>query len=433
MTRLFLRFYLGVIVILFVAWVIQAYVFQGTTDAENIKVIEVALGGGALLARDEVIEGGEANYEATIANIQSRFDYPVKVVRRQDRRLSPEMIRRLERGEAVLYRSQMEAAIPNTDWLVELGPLPQFAGPTRSNVLLGLGSVLLLAAGAIAIVMRPIARQFRTVERTALAIADGNFSARIDEGKSKRGLPIVTAFNTMAGRVETLLRSQKELLQAVSHELRTPLARIKFATELVRSADDETKRLQRLDSIDEATDRLDDLVGELLNYTRLEQGAEVAPREVVEVDELMSEAITIYAPLQPSIQFNMSESSAPIELITYRAGLLRAIGNLISNAGKYARQCVEVSVAERDGLVIITVDDDGSGIPEADRKTVFEPFKRLAGDTQPGAGLGLALVQRICQNLQGEVTIDTSPLGGARFQIKLPRHDNEIIIGSATH
>lgn len=421
MTRLFVRFYLGVMLILFVAWLIQAYVIRGSTEAENIVVVETALGGAAFYARDDIIEGGEANFEESIARVRSRFAYPVNLVRRSQRQMTQDMLARIDRGEAVLNRSRIDVAIPDSDLLVELGPLPQFAGPRRSDVLLGLGSVILLAAVAIAILMRPIAKQFRTVEGAAMAIAGGDFSARIDKGQRNRGLPIVDAFNTMAARVETLLRSQKELLQAVSHELRTPLARIKFAIELVRSAEDNEKRQQRLDAIDEATDKLDDLVGELLDYARLDEGTEAAQHEAVFVNDVVVEAVGIYAPLYPNIKFDITEESLPVSLTTYRAGLLRAIGNLISNAGKYAESRVNITVTEQDDRAVISVDDDGIGIAPSDRELVFEPFKRLAGNAHPGTGLGLALVRRICQRLQGDVTVNSSSLGGARFQLRFLR------------
>lgn len=419
MTRLFIRFYLGIIAVLIVAWLIQAYVFRETTEVENMSVIEDALSGGAYSARDDIIEGGEENFEETIGEVRSRFAYPVNVVERSDRPLSPVLNARVDQGEAVLYADRILVAIPDTQRLVELGPLPKFAGPTRRDVLVGLGSVLLLAAGAIAILLRPIARQFRTVEQTALAIADGDLTARIDE-KPQRGLPIVSAFNKMADRVETLLRSQKELLQAVSHELRTPLARIKFATELVRSADEEEKREVRIDRIDEATDKLDDLVGELLDYMRLDEVGDVAPNQTVSVDGLVSEAIELYSPLNGDVQFRFTASSQQVVLTTCQSDLLRAIGNIVGNAAKYAKSQVEIAVAKQNGQVTITVDDDGAGIPENNREAVFEPFKRLAKEKQPGAGLGLAIVRRICRRLAGDVSVGTSPLGGARFEIHLP-------------
>ena len=422
MTRLFIRFYLGVIAVLIVAWLIQAYVFRGTTEAGNVSVIEDALSGGAYSARDDIIESGDKNFEQTLAEVRSRFAYPVNVVDRSDRPLSPELTTRIDQGEAVLYFDRMLVAIPDTQWLVDLGPLPQFAGPTQRDVLVGLGSVLLLAAGAIAILLRPIARQFRTVEKTALAIADGDLTARIDE-KPRRGLPIVSAFNKMADRVETLLRSQNELLQAVSHELRTPLARIKFATELVRSADEEEQREVRIDRIDEATDKLDDLVGELLDYMRLDEDVDVAPNQTVSVDGLVAEAIALYSPLNGDVQFRFAASSPEVVVTTCQSDLLRAIGNIVGNAAKYAKSQVEIAVAKQNGQVNITVDDDGAGIPESNRTEVFEPFKRLAKEKQPGAGLGLAIVRRICRRLDGEVSVGTSPLGGARFEIRLPADD----------
>ncbi|MCO8120981.1 ATP-binding protein [Stieleria sp. TO1_6] len=425
MTRLFFRFYLGVILILFVAWIIQAYVFRGTTEAANIGVIEDALGGAALSVRDDLIAGGIDNRGETLQRVQTRFAYPVSLVKRSERPMPDSMRDRMDRGEAVMFWGMIDANLPDSDLLVELGPLPKFAGPSQRDVLLGLGSVFLLVAGAIAILMRPIAIQLRTVERAALAIAEGDLSARIDEVKRKRGLPIVGAFNTMADRVERLLRSQKELLQAVSHELRTPLARIKFATELVRSAPDESTRQQRLDAIDHATDNLDDLVGELLHYTRYDEECSQPARDHVLIDELVSESIAVYAPLHGAIAFQGVDPSPPIEIVTYRAGLSRAIGNLVSNAGKYAKSQVIVDAVIEQGTVSIIVDDDGDGIAESDRGLVFEPFQRLSGnspqsDSPPGSGLGLALVRRICRRLHGEVTVSASPLGGARFQIRLP-------------
>ncbi len=82
MTRLFLRFYLGVILILFVAWCIQVYVFRGTTEASNLEVIEDALGGGTLSVRDDLLAGGVDNFSDTLVTVQQRFAYPVHIVKR---------------------------------------------------------------------------------------------------------------------------------------------------------------------------------------------------------------------------------------------------------------------------------------------------------------------------------------------------------------
>lgn len=418
MTRLFLRFYLGVIFILAVASWTQTYVYSVANTERNVEVIEDALGGGALLARDEIVAGGEDRFDETMARIQSRFAFPVRVITREERPMADEMVARIDQGEAVLHWGMIQAAIPDSPYLVELGPLPQFAQPSSIDLLTAVGSVFLLAAVAIAFLLRPVVKQLRAVERTALAIAGGDFSARIQE-KSRNTIQLSRAFNTMADRVQDSLRAQKELLQSVSHELRTPLARIRFASELVRTANSEEKRIERIDAIETATDQLDDLVGELLTYARFDSEAETKEREIVDVGELVQEVVETHRPLAPAIDIQIVTDLAPHPFSTNRDGLARAIGNLVGNACKYAESNVTV-IAEgnSDGLVV-TVDDDGDGIDVEQRERVFEPFSR-ATDALPGYGLGLALVRRICRRLNGDVVIDDSPLGGARLKITLP-------------
>jgi two-component system sensor histidine kinase RstB len=423
MTRLFLRFYLGVIAILFAAWLIQAYVFRRAALENNIVVIEHALGGGARLAREQLVAAGPENWEATLEQLQLQFDYPLRIVSREEYPLSTTMSERMDRGEIALYRRGIIAAMPHSQMLLELGPLPAFAGPTQMDIMIGLGSVFLLSAMGIAVLLRPLARGLRSVERTALAIAGGDLSARIGSGRRNLKLPLAGAFNAMADRLEHLLRSQKELLQAVSHELRTPLARIKFGTELLRSATDPIQRTKRIEAIDDATDQLDELVGELLTYVRLDAQTESAEYENCSIGEVLEEAIDIHAALYPQIEFTFAVPDEDIALDTPRSGLLRAVGNLTSNAGKYSTTRVILSATEVAEQVTITVDDDGPGIAADQQAAVFEPFKRLNTDSMhPGTGLGLALVRRIARRLGGDVTVSTSPLGGARFTMRLPKH-----------
>ena len=142
--------------------------------------------------------------------------------------------------------------------------------------------------------------------------------------------------------------------------------------------------------------------------------------KLVCLSELVDDAVELHAPLFPDIKFEV-DHSLDLSTHTYRAGLLRAVSNLISNAGKYAKFEVLICIKQSAQAIMIEVDDDGAGIAAADREIVFDPFKRLATNSQPGTGLGLALVRRICRRLGGEVSIIDSELGGACFQIQLPR------------
>ena len=439
MTRLFFRFYLGVVVILIVAWLVQAYVTD-LSSTQNVNVVENALGGGVRLARNRVENFWHEDLAASTSNyvqVASNFEYPMYLTAFKDATWLEDPYRqRLIDGDVVLLREYMGIAVfpppkreksiadelgssgsgnsqppteranqtdqairtvdkPEPEYFLLFGPLPQFVGPSRSQVTLGYGIIFLLAALAIAILLRPVAKQFRAVERTATSIAGGDLQARIPIKSRSQNLALVTAFNGMADRTEALVRSQRELLQAVSHELRTPLARIRFATDLVETATCNEERRKRLNSIDDATEKLDSLVGELLTYTRIDSNASEMTPETIDVWNLIEEAVDFHAPLYPNINYTLP--SNPERLITqaHPDSLARAIDNLISNAGRYAKSRVMLSAKTVEQSVVITIEDDGNGIPETEWETVFEPFTRLNQGDSRGVGLGLALVQRI--------------------------------------
>ncbi|NND96838.1 MAG: two-component sensor histidine kinase, partial [Pirellulaceae bacterium] len=258
------------------------------------------------------------------------------------------------------------------------------------------------------------------VERTATAISEGDLSARINPKHVPKGLALATAFNTMAEKTETLLRSQKELLEAVSHELRTPLARIRFATDLIETAETDQERKSRLDSVDNATQRLDDLVGELLTYVRLESDAKLDQPETVELNDLFDQLVDIHGPLHEGIEFDIERVLPNVHVTADRRSIARAVGNLLSNAGRYAKTRVAIRAIQQRNGVLIQVDDDGVGIPEDDRAKVFDPFVRLTPGDGKGTGLGLALVYRIAKRHGGTVVAEESDMGGARFSLYVP-------------
>ncbi len=451
MTRLFLRFYLGVVAILISAWMIQSYVFRQRGERENIRVVEQALAGGARLARDELARANPDQVELTFRSIQERFDYPVNPFRLDAEWLGEQQRQRLIDGDVVWLGEYIAIAMPaesssvdaisgtvsgdvsdavsgaitgagegvNRDGLV-FGPLPQFVGPSQAEITFGYGVVFLLAAIAIAILLRPVVSQLRAVERTASAIAKGDLSARIDSSQAAKDLTLVRAFNTMAERTETSLRTQRELLQAVSHELRTPLARIRFAADLVDSAKTDDERRIRLDAIDDATQKLDDLVGELLTYARLDSDVAQPEPEDIDLSELFAELMEIHAPLHPSVDFVVDSDGDPVCIHADRASLSRAIENLLSNAGRFARKRVTIRATKTPLETVIEVEDDGEGIPEVERERIFEPFIRIGDAGSRGVGLGLALVQRIARRHGGKVVAGESKSGGAAFSLHLP-------------
>ena len=393
----------------------------------DLKEIEDSIGGWMRLTADKLNSTPDDERDAALRDLQSQFAFPVDVT---DRRDLPKWPRgRIVRGEKVVFFSlendRWMAATPLSDpsKVVRFGPFPSFENIEQKTATTTLGLVLLPVALAIALLLRPVARQLRHVEDAATAIASGDLSARVDERRVRAAKPLAQAFNHMACRTESLVRTQRELLQAVSHELRTPLSRMRFAIELIKTAEDDADRTQRLESLDVATEELDELVGELLGYVRTETAERPLSREPVAIDDVLEVLIRKQLTVSPAIEFELVDGKEGEEDIVFadRNGFQRVLGNLLSNAGRYANSRVTIRTEVTESAKIVDVDDDGAGIPESDRLRVFEPFVRL-GDSSNGrgVGLGLALVKRIVTQHDGHVDVLTSPTGGCRIRTTWP-------------
>jgi len=365
---------------------------------------------------------------AVLASLQEHYEFPIEIIPHDD---LPDWPRgRMNAGTDVVFYPRdngdnqewfASVALAGDKGLVRCGPFPSFQQLEQKAATTTVALVLLPVALVIAVLLRPIASQLRHIEHAAINIADGDLSARANERSFSSTKPLAQAFNHMASRTETLIRTQRELLQAVSHELRTPLARMRFAIDLIESAKDDVERKQRLEALDGAAEELDGLVGELLSYVRLESAGPQLERETIFLREMFDSLTNKYSALHPKVDFTVSAQIADEQhVVADRIGFQRAIGNLLSNAGRYANSQVSVSVNATKELTVIEIDDDGQGIPETDHERIFEPFVRLEDGNGQGAGLGLALVKRIVHQHAGQVRVGTSPLGGCRITTEWP-------------
>jgi len=213
------------------------------------------------------------------------------------------------------------------------------------------------------------------------------------------------------------------LLAAVSHDLRTPLASIKACATSLLSEDvafDPTATKELLATIDEETDRLNALVGNLLDMSRLQSGALVATTRPVGLEEVVASAL---ASLSPAALVDVDVPETLPRVLVDPALLERAVANIIANAVGFSPsgQPVKVEAAAVAGRVDLRVVDRGRGIPVADRDRVLQPFQRL-GDNPNGAGvgLGLAVANGFVTAMAGELTIEDTPGGGATLVMSLP-------------
>jgi len=228
---------------------------------------------------------------------------------------------------------------------------------------------------------------------------------------------LATTINAMLQRVESSAQSQDAFVADAAHELRTPLAtlRARLDVELLSVGGSEAGVLQEL-----LTDvvRMADLVDQLLLLSR--NDASSATFEPVDIDDLVIRAAADFA--HPTVKLTVHQDR-PVQVRASLTLLEQVLPNLLANAARYANQEIAVGVEAAGDRVVIVVDDDGPGIPEDDRKRIFERFVRLddaRGRRTGGYGLGLAIVARIVNLNGGRVVAESSPLGGARIRIELP-------------
>jgi protein-histidine pros-kinase len=228
-------------------------------------------------------------------------------------------------------------------------------------------------------------------------------------------------------RLREVDRMRSDFLSTVSHELRTPLTAIKGFAEWLVTAWDETNEQRRKDMVVRilrAGGRLDFLIQDLLDFSRLERGhlkVEVQPHHLSSV---VRETLQHAA---PSLEHHQVECRLDDTAVVYadREALTRVVENLLTNAAKFAPpgSTVEVTSAVDDGEVRLSVRDQGIGIPEEEHEKVFDRFYRVPAimNRHPGTGIGLAIVQQFTEAQGGNVTLSSKPGEGSEFTLHLRR------------
>ena len=289
---------------------------------------------------------------------------------------------------------------------------------------------LLLAVAVVAVVALVAAitwwvvgRALRPVERIRAEVDDIS-ADRLDRrvavpSSGDEIAALAGTMNRMLDRLDAAAAAQRRFVSDASHELRSPLATIRQHAELAQLHPDATSVDDLAEVVHDEGLRMQELVDALLLLTRLDEHA-VIHEEPVDLDDL---AIAEVRRLRAgSAQVDGSGIQAARVRGDVRL-LGRLVRNLADNAARHARSAVAIGVLERDGHVLLTVDDDGPGVPAAERERIFERFVRLdearARDAG-GSGLGLAIVRAIAEAEGGSVRVEDSPLGGARFAVVLP-------------
>ena len=232
-------------------------------------------------------------------------------------------------------------------------------------------------------------------------------------------------------RGANLAAVQNEFLSSVSHELRTPLTSILMFVETLRedrvSSPDERRRC--LSIVQRELTRLDGLVGNLIQLSKIEAGRKTFVSGPVQVADVVGDALAAFEATRLGGDAQVRAEVQPgLVVFGNRAALAQAVGNLLSNAWKFTAPTdkeIDVRCEGDAGTVSIAVSDNGLGVARTERETIFEKFERgsaAATGGSNGSGLGLAIVRAVVDAHRGRVEVRARAERGACFRIVLPRH-----------
>jgi signal transduction histidine kinase len=228
-------------------------------------------------------------------------------------------------------------------------------------------------------------------------------------------------------RQQALVRLRSGFVASVSHELRTPLAQIRLFSDLLGSGRlGEEQRARSVRIIGEEAQRLAYLVENVLRFSRSDHRSDRLSRESIDLASLTREVVEGFVPLAAARDARIEVSLEPGAVASLDQDAIRQVLlNLLDNAVKYGPpgQTVRVGVSREGAMVRLQVDDEGPGVPAADRVAVWEPYHRLQRDVDAatgGSGIGLAVVRDLVTMHGGTVAVDAVPGGGARFLAWFP-------------
>ncbi|MEM1397905.1 MAG: ATP-binding protein, partial [Pseudomonadota bacterium] len=262
---------------------------------------------------------------------------------------------------------------------------------------------------------RSLLQRVESVSKTAKAIQEGDLSRRIRVTGSNDELDHLSKnLNAMLDRIERLMIGMRDVSDNIAHDLRSPLTRIRARLDDAVNADIQTKEAALVATREDA-ERMIVTFNALLAIARIESGEGAGEAEIVDLSSLIEEMAELYEPAVQdagfSLQTRLTEGAS---VRGSRALLGQALANMLDNALKYAvgGSVIRLTVAEKkNGLVLLSVEDDGPGIPEAERENVLKRFVRLEESrTSEGSGLGLSLVAALAHAMNAKLSLSDSGL-----------------------
>jgi len=403
-------------------WLFDTIYEQYQGDSRPVSSVELAESIGQNLS---VVINDAPNGEMLLQHWPSDSQYRLSIASMSDAALPQALVKQLTQGEVIILETESMQLFhyfledKNQVLIVESPRLSQLNEYTLEQYLLTLSFYVLLIV-LFLMWAYPLLQQLSRLRRAAKAFGNGQLDTLITSKSTSYIRDIEIEFNQMAKRINSLMDDVKLLSTAVSHDLRTPLARIRFGIDTLTEVEDEQQRARLQHKLGKDVDEMTSLVEALLNFARLEQQTLVLDKTKIALVDVINECIDNKH--HDSVQITF-ECKAPATVLADQHYLKMALNNVIQNAINYGNGLVSIELTTQDNSAVITVCDDGNGIPADIRNQITKPFIRGANSTaeHKGHGVGLAIVKRVLDWHDGTLCISNSTkLSGAEFTLVIP-------------
>ena len=286
----------------------------------------------------------------------------------------------------------------------------------------GAGAATLAGAAFGLWASRRAVQPLEQVAGAATRIAGGDLGTRLPATEDPDLVAIVGSFNAMVDALAARIERDARFVGDVSHELRSPLTSLVTSVSVMaaRRTDLPPRSQEALALVENELDRFRRTLDDLLELARLDSDVPAVPAEPVDLAELVHEVLLRTGRDPGLLVPGDGDTRVPVD----KGRIERAVRNLLDNADRHGGGVRQIGVTATDGVVLLSVDDAGPGVPPEDRERVFERFARgsaAARGSSPGAGLGLAIVAETAARAGGSAWVTEGPCGGARFTISVPR------------
>lgn len=369
-----------------------------------------------------------ASLSAFITQQQQHWQLALSLVSRNSLALPAELQQQLAASQILPLAgnegtSYLKALAGHPDWLLQLH-IPAEAGHQPEDLWLTLalyGGLCLM----MLLWLAPLIRRLWLLSHTARQFGAGQLEARLPYSRWSYISELEQSFNQMARQIEQLMADNRLLASSLSHDLRTPIACFRFGLDAALDEPDPVQKNQYLQRLEQDLDRMEAMVNAFLEYASLDRQHQHWQLSQVDMLQLCQQALHSCAPLAAARQLRLV-LDYPVTPIPPLCGhphwLSRVLLNLLQNACRYAKQQIKLELWLEPQQICVRVRDDGDGIAADDADRIFQPFVRLEtqSSTTPQFGLGLAIVRKVLDWHQAQITLESHAPTGASFLLSFP-------------